>query len=309
MSPDELGVVDPEAVLAHHGRSFHLASRFLDRDDADRVARLYRFCRYVDDLADEALDASTARHDLDRVERSLAGLVGDPVVDDFRELTQGCPTSLAAARELVAGVRSDLASVRIADEEELMRYCYRVAGTVGVLMCGVLDVHDPEAHAFAVDLGMAMQLTNICRDVSEDAASDRRYLPASLLGEVEPIDLLAPGPDLRRDIAETVGWLLAEADVRYRSGESGLVHLPRRARRGIWVASRVYREIGHRLRRRGCRTWHGRVVVPTSRKLVVAAGALAQERRVRERPAPSHDGGLHRALVGLVGTDDLSAAA
>lgn len=290
-------------VLAEHGRTFHFASRLLSERDAARAARLYRFCRYVDDLADEADDEWEARRELARVEQALDGRADDPIVDDFLALAAECSMPLAPARALIAGVASDLGPVRFIDEEQLLRYCYRVAGTVGLMMCAVLDVDEPDALPFAIDLGVAMQLTNIARDVAEDAARDRRYLPATLVGSVEPEQLVDPGPELRTTVAHAVARLLDEAERHYRSGEAGLVHLPRRARQSVWVAARVYREIGQRLRRRGFATWHGRAVVPTRRKVVVAGAALVRERRSRVHTDRVHDATLHTHLAGLPGSN------
>ncbi|MEO0492994.1 MAG: phytoene/squalene synthase family protein [Actinomycetota bacterium] len=308
MNPIELHEQESTEVLARNGRSFHFASRLLSERDADRAARLYRFCRYVDDLADEADDDESARRELTRVEAALDGYGEDPIVSDFLALANECSMPLGPARELIAGVASDLGSVRFADDEELHRYCYRVAGTVGLMMCSVLDVHDPAAHPFAIDLGVAMQLTNIARDVAEDAARNRRYLPATLVGALEPGDLLDPDDAARAAIAAGVERLLREAERHYRSGEAGLVYLPPRARQAVWVAARVYREIGERLRRNGYRTWNGRIVVPT-RKLVVAGGALVRERRARVHVNRVHDATLHTHLVGLPGSNPSVLAA
>jgi phytoene synthase len=205
--------------------------------------------------------------------------------------------------ELIAGVRSDLEPVRVADEAELLRYCYRVAGTVGIMMCGALDVNQREAHAFAVDLGIGMQLTNLCRDVVEDAVAGRRYLPASLVGNVEPGELIAPAGARRERLRDGVAALLELADRYYASGESGLSFLPPRARGGILVAARVYRAIGTKLRERGHDFWEGRVVVTEREKARVSAAALLSVPWGRGfwRLPPAHDESLHVALRDLPG--------
>ena len=152
-----------------------------------------------------------------------------------------CGIEPEIARELIAGMASDAETVRVADEAELLRYCYRAAGTVGLMMCRVLDAREPAAAAHAVDLGIAMQLTNLCRDVADDARMGRRYLPASLVGDLPPGDLIEPSPALRPKVRAAVARLLALAELYYASGEAGLPFLPVRARAGILVAGRVYR--------------------------------------------------------------------
>ena len=264
-----------DAMLAAKGRSFHWARRLLGPIHAARATRLYGFCRYLDDLADEAKSVGEAREKLDEAALALfAGVSAAPVISDGINLCKECRISPRIALELIAGVRSDLEPVRVTDEAELLRYCYRVAGTVGIMMCGALDVNQREAHAFAVDLGVGMQLTNLCRDVVEDAKAGRRYLPASLVGNVEPDELIEPAGARRERLREGVAALLDLADRYYASGESGLSFLPLRARGGILVAARVYRAIGTKLRERDHAFWEGRVVVTEREKARISGRAL-----------------------------------
>lgn len=289
--------------LREHGRSFHLASLLLDRQTAQRCARLYAFCRHADDIADAGGSAAAAQARLETFAECLDGRpgqrsAGDPVADDFLALAEECRVPLGPARDLLDGLRSDLAAVRVRDVAELHRYCYRVAGTVGLMMCAVLGVRDRRAHPFAVDLGIAMQLTNIARDVCEDGCAGRRYLPATIVGDVSPRHLAQPDASLRPRLAAAVAWLLDEADRYYRSGETGLSLLPRRARLAMLVAARCYRAIGTRLRASGCRVWEGRTVVPASRKLWIAGTAAAEHLLgvADAATAPAHDPLLHRWL-------------
>lgn len=206
------------------------------------------------------------------------------------------------ARELVAGVVSDLEVVRMADEAQLIRYAYRVAGTVGLMMCAVLDVDDPRAAPFAIDLGIAMQLTNIARDVGEDARMDRRYLPASWVGNLAPADILAPTPAQQLRLQSSTHRLLALAERYYVSGESGLGFLPARARLGILAAARMYRAIGGRIARNGYRSWQCRAVLGPLAKSGHAARAVlsyAVSPRLHRRDA-FHDDALHWALRSMV---------
>lgn len=303
-APEALAAAD--AVLAAKGRSFHWARRLLGKTHAERATRLYGFCRHLDDLADESTSAPDAREKLDAASLSIAtGTSADPVIRDGIRLMKECHISPEIAMELIAGVRSDLDSVRVTDEAELCRYCYRVAGTVGVMMCGVLDVHSLVAHAHAVDLGIAMQLTNISRDIAEDAAVDRRYLPASMIGELSPSELISPSEMLQPRLRECVETLLSLADRYYASGESGLSYLPLRARGGILVAARVYRAIGTQLRAADCAFWNGRVLVHDREKLALTAQALlsAPLRSAFWKFPSHHDASLHGALHGLPGIE------
>lgn len=263
------------AVLRHHGRTFYFASHLLGARHAGRAATLYAFCRHVDDLADDADAADTARMALDGVRRALiSGCAGDPWTAGMLRLQSSTGLGMAPALELVAGVSSDLETVRLADETALVRYAYQVAGTVGLMMCAVLDVDDPRAHPFAIDLGIAMQLTNIARDVGEDARMGRRYLPASWIGDVQPADILSPDPALQRALCAGTQRVLARAERHYASAESGMGFLPVRARLGILTAARTYRAIGARIAQGGYRSWDRRAVVGSSAKAGHAAKAL-----------------------------------
>ncbi len=299
-APEALAAAD--ASLAAKGRSFHWARRLLGKTHAARATRLYGFCRHLDDLADEAASIETARANLAAARQAIAsGESSDPVLNDGLRLMTECRIAPGILLELIQGLVSDLDPVRIPDEAALLRYAYRVAGTVGVMMCGVLDVHSPAAYSHAVDLGIAMQLTNICRDIAEDAALGRRYLPASMICDAGPEQLIAPAEGLRPRLRECVASLLEKADHYYVSGEAGLSYLPLRARCGILVAARVYRAIGWRLRARDCAFWLGRVVVSNREKAALTARALlsAPLRKSFWRQPSSHNATLHLALRGL----------
>ena len=270
----------------------------------DDAAVLYAFCRGVDDAVDEAPTRAEALEALARLERGLGdGVDAGPLTAALTGLAERRGVSLIAARQLIAGVRGDLDPVCVADDEELLRYCYHVAGTVGLMMCGVLGVTDRAAHAHAVDLGIAMQLTNICRDVLEDARMGRVYLPAERLRArgVTPEGLLDGSAD-RDAVAHVVRDLLELAEHYYASADAGMRYIPARPRLAILVASRVYRAIGRRLlSRHGGDALHGRTFVPVVSKLgwtmVAFFDYVRLSLRRRRAAHPSH---LHRPLRGLL---------
>lgn len=293
-----------EATLARQGRSFYWARRLLGATHADRATRLYAFCRRLDDLVDEATSPEEARRALAAADRAIAdGRTDDPVLQDGLALMRECGIEPGIVRELIAGMASDAETVRMADEAELLRYCYRAAGTVGLMMCRVLDAPEPAAAAHAVDLGIAMQLTNLCRDVSADARMGRRYLPASLVGDVAPTELITPSLALQPALRAAVARLLALAETYYASGEAGLPFLPVRARAGILVAGRVYRAIGHRLAAAEHAYWAGRAFVPDWRKATITLSALTTQplRGAFWSRPQAHSVSLHQALIGLPG--------
>jgi len=173
------------------------------------------------------------------------------------------------------------------------------------MMCAVLDVRDPRAKPFAIDLGIAMQLTNIARDIGEDARMGRRYLPASWLGDVPAEDIATPGLALQRELSGATRRLLGLADRYYASGEAGLAFLPLRARLAILAAARMYRAIGARIAASGYQTWDRRAVVGPAAKAGYTAQALlvfAFSPRLHRRNAV-HDATLQQPLFPWVASD------
>ena len=273
----------------------------LGAQHARRATRLYWFCRSLDDIVDAPQARPVARDALEVVRRALQGWdTQNLVLTDARDLFSECGIDTTIAYELICGLESDLETVRIRDVPELLRYCYRVAGTVGIMMCGVLDVTEPTAFYHAVDLGIAMQLTNICRDLVEDSKAGRRYLPADLVGEISPSCLVAPTGACRTRAQVAIQTLLDLADRYYASGERGLAYLPAGARAGILVAARLYQEIGMTLRRRQFDCWSGRAIVGDAHKLKITVQALPRIFQLMvEGATPLHDHDMHKALLGL----------
>ncbi|MGF1456229.1 MAG: squalene/phytoene synthase family protein [Alphaproteobacteria bacterium] len=285
------------AVLAHHGKSFNWAGRFLSRGALDRAARLYAFCRYLDDLADEHDDVAQAERNLRAVREDLArGRSTRPDVADFFDLCDGAPSAIAGAILLADTLIGDLTPMRIDSVRALQVYSLGVAGCVGIMMCPVLDVAEPErAMPFAIDLGIAMQMTNIARDVLEDAGKSRIYLPPDWTGgPLDPDDLVRDKGDARARAWGGVVRLLQMADAHYASARAGLCFLPFQARAAIHVASRVYRGIGTVVLAGGPeRYWLGRAYTSSARKVMLTAGALGGLGFLPGRGGAVHDPRLH----------------
>ena len=297
-APSGASYAAADELLTQRGRSFHWARRLLSTRHAERATRLYGFCRRIDDLADETGCPVEAHAALAATRRALlAGQSDDIEWADMLQLMRTCDIDPSIPLELIRGVESDLGEVRVADMDELLRYCYRVAGTVGLMMTAALDVTAPEALPHAIDLGIAMQLTNICRDVREDALLGRRYLPFTLVGALEPASLVDPTGAVRATASHALRTLLDLADRYYDSGEMGLCYLPPGARTGIRVAAETYRGIGVALRQRGYDCWSARAMVGTAGKVAITlralAGTVAQR---RGGPARPHGASSRRVL-------------
>jgi phytoene synthase len=286
-------------VLARHGKSFYWASLFLGQQLANRAARLYEFCRFVDDIADGDLPH---RHEtLADISACLKGdrLTAGPEVEAFLELASEVNIPMNAATELLDGMLLDQQPTAVKVEADLLRYCHAVAGTVGLMMCRILDCQHPRADHFAIDLGIAMQLTNIARDVLEDAKMGRRYLPESWV-DFSAADLATSDIPCRQPTAEAIEKLLNLADEYYKSALLGIQLLPFRSRFSITVALRVYRQIGVLLKRRNLSWWKGRVVVHKIEKIFLSIYSLVD---LRPKKVPTHQPTLHQSLQGLAGVD------
>jgi phytoene synthase len=270
----EVNAQDAAATMKVHGKSFWFASLFLPSRVAGDAARLYAFCRRMDDLADIAV-TQEKRDLLAKVRQDLrCGKSADPVVADFLTLAGQYDLPIEAADWLVGTFLEDADKpMLIEHEEELVRYCYGVAGTVGLMMSPILGADRSRAGAAAIYLGVAMQMTNVARDVLEDAREGRRYLPGVWVRNALPQEIMA-SIEHRSDIASAVRRLLDLADEYYALAAEGFPLIPSRSRRGIAIAAAVYREIGVSLRQRKCAWWKGRVSVPMGRKLWVASRVL-----------------------------------
>jgi phytoene synthase len=256
-------------LLRSGSRSFFAASLLLPQRTRNAAVSLYAFCRLADDAIDDSDDPGLALQLLhQRVEAIYSGTPQDfsadralaPVVRQY-----GIPRALIDA--LLEGFAWDCERRLYPDLPALRQYAARVAGTVGVMMALLMGRRDPGILARAADLGVAMQLTNIARDVGEDARRGRLYLPAdwfysrSLCTEAF---LAAPRAD--RPLAEMLEELLLEADALYRRAEAGIARLPSACRPCVMTARLLYAEIGEEVRRNGFDAISRRAVVSPGRK-------------------------------------------
>lgn len=293
-SPSALAVVDSDAadaracrrILAEGSRSFAAASWLLPAWARDDAAAFYAFCRQADDAIDLGDDpcAALARLSL-RLDRIYAGAPSDdPVERALARTVARCGVPRAVFDALLDGFAWDAMGTTIRDEKTMLAYAARVAATIGVVMTLVLGVRDADALARACDLGVAMQLTNIARDVGEDARNGRVYLPDEWLAEagLTRAEVLAMRSCDDR-LAAVVARLLDRAEELYRRAEVGIAALPARARPAIRAARIIYADIGRVLRRQGCDPLRGRAHTSLARKLVL----LVRARLAREVVTPA----------------------
>jgi len=282
--PPERHVADEAADLAacrdslrNGSRTFLAASLLLPRAVREPACALYAFCRMADDEVDGDGGHRDAVGDL---RRRLARIYhGEPLPVASDRALAGVIARFAIPRELpealLEGFEWDAEGRRYETLEELQAYAARVAGTVGAMMALLMGVRSPEGLARACDLGVAMQLSNIARDVGEDARMGRIYLPLGWLraAGIAPEAWLAD-PRYSDALGSVVRRLLRQADGLYERVDAGVARLPLACRPGINAARFLYAGIGHEVARRGLDSVSRRAVVPPRRKAWLIARAL-----------------------------------
>ena len=273
--------------MARHSRSFSLAARLLPRNGRDDVAVLYAWCRACDDAVDlapvpqRAAALQTLFAELDLVHSDAVPQT--PMLRALQGVVRRHQIPRVYMEELLRGMQMDVDGVVYNSLEELWVYCFRVAGTVGLMMCHVLGVSRPEALRHAAHLGMAMQLTNICRDVREDWENHRLYIPQALLPAAAVGWRSSLGGEIplpaRSHLAGAVDQLLQHASRFYASADRGLPMLRWRTAMAVAAARHIYAGIGGMLARRQFDVVAPRAVVPTSQKMWMMARACAASLR------------------------------
>lgn len=275
--PSDAVLAECRAILARGSKSFAFASRLLPARLQDPVAAYYAFCRVSDDAVDESDDPRAALDALHtRLERIYAGRPDPHPADEglaWVVHSFGIPRAPVAA--LLDGYRWDVEARRYEALSDVRAYAARVAGSVGVVMTLIMGRRDPDVLFRAADLGVAMQLTNIARDVGEDARNGRIYLPLSWLRAegIDPTEFLA-SPRYCDGVGVAVCRLLDHAEHLYRRAERGILALPADCRTAIAAAHRIYADIGRVIRRRGYDSVGGRAHTSIGRKAALTVQAL-----------------------------------
>jgi phytoene synthase len=266
-----------QVVLLRGSKSFAAASFLLPPRVRFPAGAVYAFCRVTDDAVDAAgSGAGVLTRLAQRLDRVYAGHPEENPVDRaFAAVVARYRIPRAIPDALLEGYAWDLAGRSYEDLDAVIDYAARVAGTVGVMMTLLMGPRDPVTLARAADLGVAMQLTNIARDVGEDARAGRQYLPAAWLREagIVPEALLA-APAFSPPLGGVVRRLLAEADALYRRSEDGLPRLPRDCRVAIAAARYLYAEIGAVILAAGADSVSSRAFTTGARKLRLMGRAL-----------------------------------
>lgn len=287
-------VASSEVAIAQGSQSFAAAARLFDKETRGDAVMLYAWCRHCDDVIDgqtlgHAQEANFRTGQQERLEllraQTAAALAGeytnDPTFEALRRVVKRHQIPARHPQELLRGFEMDVANRHYATIDDTLDYCYHVAGVVGVMMAMIMGVRDPKVLDRASDLGLAFQLTNIARDVVDDARVGRVYVPTELLekhgvSDIRPDDR-SQWPALHAAALE----LLDLAERYYASAYIGMSSLPPRSAWAIGAARRVYRAIGSKLRAGGPSAWESRVSTSKAEKVGLLALALGDVGRTR----------------------------
>lgn len=272
-------------AIQRGSKSFRAASQLFAQDTRERAWMLYCWCRHCDDIADGQVygfghgvrgNIAVLRG---RTRRAVEGNPTDEIAfQALAALMSECPLPACFLEDHLDGFALDEIDWRPDTEEDLIRYCYHVAGSVGCMMAILMGVSpdDTETLERAADLGIAFQLSNIARDVREDLENGRCYLPADWLAEfeVDPDALFAP--EHHKALLAMVDRLIQSVAVYEASARKGVAKLPFRSRLAVLTALRIYGAIGRRVAALGSAAWDQRVAISKARKLAYLVPSLVE---------------------------------
>lgn len=275
-------IIDNKNIIYKNSKSFFWASKFLPSKILEKVINIYSFCRTQDDRVDEGIDFEDSSEIIKLQELLKSYGIGDNLLN-----------------ELISGVNSDKDFIRYEDNSELLRYCYKVAGVVGLMMTNALEIDNKEAKYFAIDLGIAMQLTNISRDVMQDYKKNRIYLPKNTRIDSSIFEDMNKKNEVK--INKNVRSLLIKADIYYKSSLNGIRYIPVKSRIAILVALRIYQAIGLKIKKTGTKFLYENIYVTRAEKIIIVFKAIIEFLIFFIFPVhrEKHNAKLHESLLGL----------
>ena len=297
-----LSLKESLSLIKLNGKSFHWASLFLTKNTTEEAIILYSFCRLLDDLADQKGDKLL---ELQNYQSSISNIPIKVAGNTLMSFLKKHNINQLVIKDLIDGFIFDQGQVRIVNKKQLIIYCYQVAGTVGLMMSSILKPSSKYANKFAIDLGIAMQLTNIARDVKEDALDhNRQYLPSEMIDGVkfEKLHSISNGKKDEKEnikIKNAIAEILKISDEYYKSGMNGLRYLPMRSHISLGIAALVYRQIGVKLIKNNI-LWHKERVYLSSLEKFFTSIKILPHLFKRFLQNPIHNDDLHEDLKEVV---------
>ena len=277
-----MGIINNTQIIYENSKSFYWASKFLPKKILKKVINIYAFCRLQDDLVDEGI----------KIEDSSE-------LEELENIIKSYGVSKNIISNLMEGINSDKNFKRFKDNSELLRYCYKVAGVVGLMMIKALDIKQSEAKYFAIDMGMAMQLTNISRDIMQDYKKNRIYIPENTGINKDIISNMTS--ENEKKIKKVVNQIILKSEIYYKSSLNGMRYIPIRSRLAILVSLRIYQGIGIKIIKTEKKFIHENLYVTNIEKTLIVAKALIEFLIFFIFPIykKKHNIYLHESLEGL----------
>ena len=277
-----MGIINNTQIIYENSKSFYWASKFLPKKILKKIINIYAFCRLQDDLVDEGI----------KIEDSSE-------LEELENIIKSYGVSKNIISNLMEGINSDKNFKRFKDNSELLRYCYKVAGVVGLMMIKALDIKQSEAKYFAIDLGMAMQLTNISRDIMQDYKKNRIYIPENTGINKDIISNMTS--ENEKKIKKVVNQIILKSEIYYKSSLNGMRYIPIRSRLAILVSLRIYQGIGIKIIKTEKKFIHENLYVTNIEKTLIVAKALIEFLIFFIFPIykKKHNIYLHESLEGL----------
>jgi len=277
-----MGIINNTQIIYENSKSFYWASKFLPKKILKKVINIYAFCRLQDDLVGEGI----------KIEDSSE-------LEELENIIKSYGVSKNIISNLMEGINSDKNFKRFKDNSELLRYCYKVAGVVGLMMIKALDIKQSEAKYFAIDLGMAMQLTNISRDIMQDYKKNRIYIPENTGINKDIISNMTS--ENEKKIKKVVNQIILKSEIYYKSSLNGMRYIPIRSRLAILVSLRIYQGIGIKIIKTEKKFIHENLYVTNIEKTLIVAKALIEFLIFFIFPIykKKHNIYLHESLEGL----------
>ena len=289
-------------LMRKHGKTFYWASFFLDNVKMQAIYSIYSFCRKIDDMVDEAKNLKIAKKKLLIFMDAWSKERSHPVISVLNNIPKENWPNQNLVKMFLNGQMSDIKFTSFKSEKALIIYCYQVAGTVGLMVCDIFGVKDKKMRYFAIDLGIAMQLVNISRDIYEDSLRNRIYLPENLIGKYSSKEIANPKKEATIKIDLARKKIINLANIYFYSASQAIDYLPRGAGLAVKLASALYQQIGNQLIRTQYQYKEKRCYVNTFSKVLITLKIITKFFVTFKVKLNPHNKNLHKYITNLPGS-------
>jgi phytoene synthase len=284
-------------LMRKHGKTFYWASFFLDNAKMQAIYSIYSFCRKIDDMVDEAENLNIAKKKLHIFMDAWREGKSHSIIEVLKNIPKENWPNQKLVEMFLNGQMSDIKFTSFKSDKALIIYCYQVAGTVGLMVCDIFGVKDKKMRYFAIDLGIAMQLVNISRDIYEDSLRNRIYLPESLIGKYTPNEIAKPTKKTSAKIDLAREKIIHLANIYFASASQAIDHLPKGAALAVKLASALYQQIGFQLIHTRYQHNERRCYVTSFSKLLITLNIIAKFLITFKANLKPHNKNLHKFLL------------